>query len=109
MSLRELQWQAVHLGSWKLLSDLGPGGKAGGLGCIAAGCGERGRQRNRERLHGLGFLFEGADNVLELTRWWLLCNFVSLIQSTDLHTLKGQVDYMVRIYNMCSISQFLKF
>ena len=38
MSLRELQWQAVHLGSWKLLSDLGPGGKAGGLGCIAAGC-----------------------------------------------------------------------
>ena len=44
VSLRELQWQAVHLGSWKLLSDLGPGGKAGGLGCIAAGCGERGRQ-----------------------------------------------------------------
>ena len=44
VSLRELQWQAVHLGSWKLLPDLGPGGKAGGLGCIAAGCGERGRQ-----------------------------------------------------------------
>ena len=39
----------------------------------------------------------------------LLCTSVSLIQSADLHTVKGQVDYMVQIYNMSSMSRFLKF
>ena len=58
--------------------------------------------------HGLGFLLGGADNVLELTRW-CCCAPLSLIQSADLHTVKGQVDYMVQIYNMSSMSRFLKF
>lgn len=41
-SLRELQLEAIQLGVWKLLSDLGPGGKDGGSG-VHGGGGERAR------------------------------------------------------------------
>lgn len=43
--LRELQLEAIQLGVWKLLSDLGPGGKAGGSGVQLGVCERQERSR----------------------------------------------------------------